>query len=103
MFTYLNNNYTSLVEAVESCLRKHLKSQNTDLLSDALTILATHGWERCESSSFTYTAIDTVSKRFEVLLEKASVDICVLTDEWDDMVDYAKQYINLALDYKEVW
>jgi len=21
---------------------------------------------------------------------------------WDDMVDYAKQYINLALDYKEV-
>jgi len=29
------------------------------------------------------------------------VDICVLTDEWDDMVDYAKQYINLTLDYKE--
>lgn len=26
-----------------------------------------------------------------------------MTDEWDDMVSYAKQYVNLTLDYKEVW
>jgi len=102
-FTYLTNNYTSLVEAVESCLRKRLKSQNMDLLSDALTILATHGWERSESPSFANSAIETVSKRFEVPLEKASIDISILTDEWDDMVSYAKQYVNLTLDYKEVW
>jgi len=71
-FTYLTNNYTSLVEAVESYLRKRLKSQNMDLLSDAFTILATHGWERSESPSFTISAIETVSKRFKVPLEKTS-------------------------------
>ena len=102
-FTYLDNNYPSLVEAVEACLRKRLKAQNTDLLSDALTILATHGWERCESASFANSAIETVSKRFEVPLEKASVDISLLTDEWEDMVGYAKQYVNLMSNYKEVW
>jgi len=101
--TYLNNNYTSIVEAMESCLRRRLKLQNMDLFSDALIVLATHGWERCESPSFANTAIETISKRFEVPLEKASIDISMLTDEWDDMVSYAKQYLNLTLNYKEVW
>ena len=26
-----------------------------------------------------------------------------LTDEWEDMTTYAKQYLNLVLDYKKVW
>jgi len=40
----------------------------------------------------THAAIDSFKK---VSLEKTFVDICVLTDEWHDMVDYAKQqYVN---------
>ena len=72
------------------------------MLSDALTI---NFWQLTigESSSFANSAIETVSKRFKVPLEKASIDISILTGEWDDMVSYAKQYVNLTLDYKEVW
>jgi len=71
------------------------------LLSDALNILATHGWERSEEPSFAKSAFENLSRRFQVPLEKACVDIAGLMDEWEDILDYAKQYINLVLNYKE--
>ena len=100
---YFSVNYASFVESVENCLRSRIKSRDTELLTHALTILATHGWEKRELPSFADPAIEAISKRFEVPLVKASVDISALTDEWEDMTGYAKQYLNLVLDYKVVW
>ena len=42
-----------------------------------------------EDASFGYEALDSLSTRFKVHLEKAEVDCSVLQGEWDDMVDYA--------------
>ena len=100
---YFEANHTVLIESVEICLRNRIKSQDTALLSDALTILATHGWERSEEPLFAQSAIENLSRRFQIPLEKACVDIASLIDEWEDMLDYAKQYINLVLNYREVW
>ena len=37
-------------------------------------------------------------------LEKASTDATLVQQEWDDMVEYAKQYLNLVQDdYKVLW
>ena len=90
-----------------------MRSQDTELLTHAMTLLATNGWERSESASFGYAALDTVCERFQVPLENASVDLSLVQEEWasvdlslvqeewDDMVGYEKQYLNLVQeDYK---
>ena len=73
-----------------------VKAQNTDLLTYALIILAPKGWEKTEDAPFGYEAFDSLSTRFKVPLEKAEVDCSVLQEEWDDMVDYARRYLNLV-------
>ena len=45
--TFLKAHYVEWTEAVENCLREHIKSQHTELLTHAVTVLATNGWERC--------------------------------------------------------
>ena len=41
---------------------------------------------------------------FLVPLENASVNCALLTEEWDDIVEYAKRYLNLVQDdYKVIW
>ena len=40
---YFSVNYASFVESLEKCLCSHIKSQDTEILTHALTILATHG------------------------------------------------------------
>ena len=69
---------------------------DTELLTHAVMLLATHGWER--SPSFGHTALDAV-----VPLESASVDCSVVEEEWD-MVEYGTKYLNLVQDdYKVIW
>ena len=102
--TYLKSHYKEWIEAVEKCLRERMRSQDTELLTHAMTLLATNGWERSESASFGYAALDTVCERFQVPLENASVDLSLVQEEWDDMVGYGKQYLNLVReDYKVIW
>ena len=60
--------------------------------------MATHGWERSRHTSFGYEALDCISTRFLVPLENAGVDCSLLKQEWDDIVDIAKRYINLVED-----
>ena len=51
-----------------------------------------------------YEALDSLSTRFKVPLEKAEVDYSLLQEEWDDMVDYARRYLNLVQEeYQVVW
>ena len=64
--------------------------------------LSTHGWERSEVS-FGYAALDAICQWFCVPLERAGIDCSEVQEEWDDMVEYAKQYLNLVQeDYKVV-
>ena len=55
------------------------------------------GWERKDDdASFGYSAIDAISTRFRTPLEHAKVKCSVLQQELDDMVDYARRYLNLV-------
>ena len=55
-------------------LKDHTKARSTDLLTHALAILAHKEWEKTEYASFAYKALDALSTRFKVPLEKASVE-----------------------------
>ena len=81
----------------------HIMSKGTKILTNALTVLATYGWEKSESASFAYSDIESIAKRFEVPLTNASIYLSLLKDEWEDMTAYAKCYLNLVLDYKLSW
>ena len=79
-----------------------MRSQDTELLINTITLLAINGWERSESPSFGYAALDAVCVRFKVPLESASVDLTLVRRS--GMVGYGKQYLNLVQeDYKVIW
>ena len=94
----------SCLKDLVSCLKDRVKVQLPDLHTDALTVLATQGWQKSEDASFANTALHSLSARFEVPLQKAKVDITLLEEEWEDMVEYAKCYLNLVQeDYQTIW
>lgn len=48
--------------------------------------------------------MDAVCRRFEAPLRNASIDLAQIREEWDDMLSYAKKYLNLVQeDYKVIW
>ena len=73
--TFLKAHYTQWVDSVESCLQNRVKTGEVELLSHAITILATHGWERTSTPSFAYTALGAVTQCFATPLESAGVDL----------------------------
>ena len=74
------------------------------LLFGCYCTLVTHGWEKSANTAFGYEALEYVSTRFLVPLENASVNCAVLNEEWDNIVEYAKRYLNLVQDdYKVIW
>ena len=102
--TFLKANHHRFSDLVQDCLRERLATQETDLLTHTLTILATQGWEKATEASFAHSAIQDVSSRFQVPLEHATVDLSLLKEEWDDMLDYAKRYLDLVTqDANTVW
>jgi hypothetical protein len=104
--SFVQNHYKEWTEAVESCLLSRLRSNPDELqlLSHTVTILATHGWERVDDTSFGHQPIEFIWERFEKPLEAAHVEHALLIEEWDDMVDFAKNFLNLVTeDYKQIW
>lgn len=106
--TFLSNHYVEYIDSVLTCMRDRLKptgsSEDVDMLEHILKLLATQGWEKCEDGSFANEAIDILIERFCTPLQDAGVNIALIRNEWDDMVTYAKQYINLVTcSYSEVW
>jgi len=59
---FLKSNYQSWLEAVDSCLASRLKVQEEQLLilTQAVTFLATHGWERTSTPSFGHASLEAV-------------------------------------------
>ena len=80
--------HRSGIEVVQLCLQKRIKTGDRI----TLTLLATRGSER---PSFTHPALGAVCERFSLSLENAGVKLSLVLEEWD-MVEYAKQYINLV-------
>ena len=92
------------IDGVTSNLRSQIKAQDIDLLSHSVTILATHGWERQESTDFGHPALEAIVSKFEIPLTKVSgFEKDKVTEEWDNMVEYARQYLNLIDNYKVIW
>lgn len=85
--------YQEYLQLVDECLHNHIKTQGTELFTDAVTILATNGWQRSELPSFAYPALKHVCSRFVIPLENYGVNCSLIQGEWDDMLDYAKSYV----------
>ena len=88
--TLVQSHYQEYAQLVVECVRERVKVQTVDLLTHALTIFLTNGWERAETSAFGYPALDSVCAMFVTPLENACVNLSLVQGEWDDMVDYAK-------------
>ena len=51
-----------------------------------------------------HEALRYICTKFQVPLERAGVDISAFEGEWNDMVDYAKHYLDIVhLDYRVIW
>lgn len=69
-----------------------------------MTILATQGWKRSDDADFAEVALNSLSTQFIVPLEHAGVDVALLKEEWEDMTEYARRYLNLVeQDYLTIW
>ena len=71
------------------------------MLTHALTVLATQGWGRSETSSFGYPALEYLSERFAAPLQHANRH-CSSAGGGDDLVSYGKDYLNLATEENNV-
>ena len=90
---YLREHKNEFMEAVLDCLKSRVKLQHDDLLTDILTVLATHGWNRTESDDFANTSLQNIVNHFAEPLEKTGLDLMVLEEEWLVM---PKLYLNLV-------
>ena len=60
--------------------------------------------QKVEGGSFAHRALESLSTRFRVPLEKDGVDCSLIQEEWEDIVDYAKHYLNLVYEsYIVIW
>ena len=85
------------MDAVQDCLRDRLRLQHANILTHSLTILVTYGWGKGEDGSFAHEALESLSTRFRVPLEKAGVDCSLIQEEWEDIIDYAKIWSRTTL------
>lgn len=88
--SFFEANHSQYCALVQDCLKDRLATQETALLSHALTLLATQGREKDTSESFAHPAIQALSMRFQIPLQQAQINISLLEEEWDDMVDHAR-------------
>ena len=64
IFLKNKHQHSEYINVIQDCLRERVKSQSTDLLTHAITILATHRWEKSENTAFWYEALECISTRF---------------------------------------
>ena len=76
--TFFKANHHHFADLVQGCLRDRLATQETDLLSQVLTILPTQGWEKTTEALFAHSAIEDLSSRYRGPLEHAKVDLSLL-------------------------
>ena len=89
-FTAHHHEYT---DSILSCLNRRMANEESELLTHALNILATQGWGRGDDASFGLIALQYLATLFEEPLES---DYSKLQGEWDEIVDHATKYFNIA-------
>jgi len=77
---YVKSKWIAWANKIETCVKDHLQTEHTDLLSSAVTLLAANGWERQEDTSFGYSAIDRLCEHFRTPFENA---LSLIQEEWD--------------------
>ena len=91
--TFFRLHKDEFVKLISVCLKDRIKAQHTEVLTDILNFLATHGWRRSEELDFA-----TVPINIKAPLEKSGVYVSALEDEWIDLLDYSQKYLNIATD-----
>lgn len=102
--SFFNAHYKQYMESMQVCLRDRIKVQHEKLLDDTLTILATNGWGKADNASFGHLSLSNICAHFQIPLEAAGVDLLLVEDEWNDVVDYARRYLDIVRQgYKNIW
>ena len=95
---YLEDNSGNWCETIAICIKKCMKhsEQEIELLTNCLVVLATQGWEKTPGADFAKPSLEQLATQFAEPLRRVNVDTLVLEEEWEDMVDYAKPYLNIV-------
>lgn len=102
---YFRTHQREYINKILTCIKSRITitAHHTQLLTSAVTILATHGWEKSDRLDFGDSDVELLANQFQVPLRHASVDTDKLLEEWHQMRNHAKRYINLCSDYASVW
>ena len=99
---FFENHHQGYINVVQSCLEECMTEQENELLKHTLNVLATQGWDRDDNASFGYPALFYLSQRFQYPLQYAGIDIAALESECDEIVDFAKCYLNIFTEKNSV-
>ena len=99
---FLTSHKDQIMESVLACLKNRVKAHHPYLLTNALKILATQGWNK--SADIDFASVNHLVQQFLIPLQKATVDTSVINEDWEDMVEYARPYLNIAEeDHQTIW
>ena len=93
---FLAAHHQEHADTILACPKNWMVTEVCELLTHALSILATQGWGRGDNTSFGYAALQYIAVRFQAPLESANIKASKLQGEWNELVDYATQYLNIA-------
>ena len=79
-----------------------MTEQENELLKHTLNVLATQGWGRDDNVFFGYPFLHYLSQRFQCPLQQAGINTATLESEQDEMVYYAKHYLNISTEENSV-
>ena len=79
-------------------MKERVQDHLTTLLSDVLLVLATQRWEKSNYAELSVQAVERLTVTFIQPLQKAGAATEVFRQEWIDMIEYAKLYLNLVED-----
>ena len=92
------------MESVLACLKNRVKAHHSELLTNALKILVTQGWNKSDDIDIASVHLDNLAQQFLIPLQKAGVDISVINEQWEDMVEYTRCYLNITEeDHQTIW
>jgi len=93
---YVERHKAEMMESILACLKNRIRNHHPELLTNVLTVLATHGWNKSDDINFAATKPDNLVQQFLTPLETSGVETVNINEEWEDMVEYGRDYLNIA-------
>ena len=78
---FLTSHKNEIMESVLACLKNRVKAHHPELLTNALKIFATQGWNKSDDIDFASPNLDSLVQRFLIPLRKANIDTSVIIEE----------------------